>query len=319
MRGYEDLQKSLHSELSGHIQRNRELNRLGEPEKPRPSNSSSQGDEESSNTQQTNGTIKGDAELTEQSELPDNGPQSPTTRLNPRTLNVKYVADPSSLPMETEASTANNDPLNLVSFDGDVSVRTTSQMSSRNKSSTKPEAMQPPPHHACNDSFLRRDYKDDLDSPSDLPVANSIHLLTHPLQAAMAPASPLILSHATLVMGHGPFADFPSSTLSPPTNVDSNSATEQPCEIPTVNNEPQAESSSPDVDPTTTKSDFSPPKISTNEEAGFITDPLNVLGSGDSQTAGLFNGSVEPGHQTNTASEVSSEPVNDKDGMYIDN
>ncbi|XP_033634987.1 protein phosphatase 1 regulatory subunit 37-like [Asterias rubens] len=315
MRGYEDLQKSLHSELSGHIQRNRELNRLGEPLKPRPTNSSPQEGDESSNTQQTNGTMKGDADIIQESEVPDNGPQSPTTRLNPRTLNVKYVADPSSLPVETEATTANNDPLNLVSFDGDVSVRTTSQMSSRNDtdSSTKTEAMQHPPHPLSNDNFLRRDYKDDLDSPSDLPVANSIHLLTHPLHAAMAPASPLILSHATMVMGHGPFADFPSNT--PLTNVDSdlNSAAEQSLDIPSVNNEPLAESSSLDVDSTATKSDFSPPTISTNEKASFLTDPLNVLGSGDSQTAGLFNGSVEPGHQTNTESEVLSEPVSEKD------
>ena len=314
MRGYEDLQKGLHSEINGHIQRNRELNRSGEEQKPQQTDSSSQDGKESTNTQKTNGTMTEDNNGTELSESLDSGPQSPTTRVNPRTLNVKYVADSSSMPVETEASTANNDPLNLVSFDGDISVRSTSQMSSRDDSNTKPEAMQPP--YLASEMYLRRDYKDDLDSPSDLPVANNIHLLTHPLQAAMATASPAILSQATLVMGHGQFADFPSNT--PPLILESDTATKQTQDIPDINIKSETKTVSPDAQPTTTKSGFSQ-LISTNDDGDFTRDPLGVLGSGDRETASLVNGTIESGNQSNTETDKMSESASKKDGTYKTN
>ncbi|XP_038074777.1 protein phosphatase 1 regulatory subunit 37-like [Patiria miniata] len=301
MRGYEDLQKSLQSEISGHIQRNRELNRSRDLQKPEEASSAQQGENENSSTQQPNGTISSDSSKEqEQLDHSEMGPQSPTTRVNPRTLNVKYVADPSSLPVETEASTANNDPLNLVSFDGNGSIAETSSRSSDN--SVGQEPMQDSRRGAK--SALRRDYKDELDSPTGVPLANNIQLLAHPMQAAMAAASPTILSQSTLVMGYGQFDSFmplENSVTSdiPPSIPDTDLVNENatPSQFPV-----EATTESPSQTATLaseTTLDLTG-QVETKDDMGSSRDPpiVSIEGSGSGDSVSLVNGTVETGSKT---------------------
>ncbi|XP_022095643.1 protein phosphatase 1 regulatory subunit 37-like [Acanthaster planci] len=300
MRGYEDLQKSLQSEISVHIQRNREISR-SEQQKTEQGGSDQQ--EETGNMQQGNRTISSNhGNEQEQLESTEIGPQSPTTRVNPRTLNVRYVADPSSLPVETEASTANNDPLNLVSFDGGSTVGSTAQTSSTSDNSAGQQPMQ-----ASQGGGLRRDYKDELDSPTGVPLANNIQLLAHPMQAAMAAASPTILSQSTLVMGYGHFDSFIPVGNCASDTVPSIPQTDLMNENPTPSqHSPNATDATPSkaTQPEEKKSDLKTQGDPMGDR-GHTRDPLTLIveGNCEGESVSLVNGTVEAGNKTNAETE----------------
>ena len=261
----------------------------------------------------------------EQSETSEAGPQSPTTRVNPRTLNVKYVADPSLLPIETEASTASNDPLNLVSFDGDLTVSSTARTSSKDDSGTGQGPVQT--SRGGSETALRRDYKDELDSPTGIPLANNIQLLAHPMQAAMAAASPTILSQSTVVMGYGQFESFiPVSgytesqlpaAMTPQTHSSKDSNPSQLHLDVNLDSPSPTSTHGQDVDSKAAKCDVSS-KLDSNQDTGRSTDPLtdDVDGSSDKEMVSLVNGTVVAGDKTNAEMVDIAESGNQKQGLY---